>query len=120
MVKMITKMATLLVLMAPSLLVFLPGVPEELQSARVLPRLQALCLEAALPVRTTTSTDTQTEFCHRTMFMKPTDSLLLYGELVSTHTPPLNLGKPKGSFYIWVWEVPRATPEHFHFLPICC
>lgn len=66
MMKMTTKIATVLFHMASSVLVFLLGIPEALQSACALPRLQALCLEAVLSVRTTPSTNAQTEFCHRT------------------------------------------------------
>lgn len=60
MMKITTKTATVLVLTAPSVLVLLPGMSEILQSARVLPRLQALCLEAAIPVRTNPYTYTHT------------------------------------------------------------
>lgn len=52
MIKVTTEIATLLVLMAPSVLVVLQGISETLQSS---PRLQALCLEAAIPLSNTPS-----------------------------------------------------------------
>lgn len=95
MMKMTTKIATVLVHMAPSILVFLLGIPEVLlQSACALPRLQALCLEAVLPMRTTLSTNAQTEFYHRTS-THGTYKLLISLRRTSLYTHPLPaLGKP--------------------------
>lgn len=60
--------------------------------------------------KNTPPTHTHTGFCCRMTLMEPTDSLLLLGELLSTHIPPPFLRNPMGVSHIWVCTVLGATP----------
>lgn len=99
MMKMTTETATVLDLMAPSILVFLLGMPEALQSARYLSRLQTLCLEAALPVRTTPSTHAQTQSSVTGLYSWNLQTLYFSMENFSLHTSlPCTWETPRRGF----------------------
>lgn len=73
MAKMTTERATVLILMVPSVLMVLVGMPETPQAS---PRLQALCLETASPLSNyrTPTPNTHTQLCCRTTLMEPVPS----------------------------------------------
>ena len=103
MMKIITKTATVLVLTAPSGGVFLPGGGGVLQSAHVLPRLQALCLEAAIPVRSCHPCKNQPLHIHTHMHTQSSVTGLYSWNLQTLYFSVKNFSLLTPLPHVWEW-----------------